>query len=130
MLLTSEDDVFDELHYLEEKHRRTSEAVGVRVDRALFRRWVASGHLRAGRRGRGARVLLAGAIRDRDPAAIPRAAAALLGVRATDSVRKALRRPEGDPGTRHGEPPWLALYRQATERTATATARASSPTDA
>ena len=121
MLLTSEDDVFDELRYLEEKHRRTSEASGVRVDRALFRRWVASGHLRAGRRARAARIFLAGAVRDRDPAAIPRAVAALLGERASGSIRRALRRPERRPGDRDGEPHWLALYRDTAERTASAT---------
>jgi glycosyltransferase involved in cell wall biosynthesis len=118
MLLTSEDDVFDELRYLEEKHRRTSEAAGVRVDRALFRRWVATGHVRAGRRGRAARVLLAGAVREREPAAIPRAAAALLGERASDSIRKALRRTDRAPGTSDGEPAWLALYRDSAERVA------------
>jgi glycosyltransferase involved in cell wall biosynthesis len=130
MLLTSEEDVFDEFRYLEEKHRRTSEASRVRMDRALFRRWVASGHLRAGRRARAARIFLAGALCDRDPAAIPRAAAALLGERANDSIRKALRRPEPGPGTHEGEPPWLGLYRDAAERTARVTSRASSPTDA
>ena len=130
MLLTSEDDVFDELRYLEAKHRRTSEAAGVRLDRALFRRWVASGHLRAGRRGRAVRVLFAGAVRDRDAAAVPRAAAALLGARAMDSVRQALRRTERDSRSVAGEPAWLALYRRAAERTASATSTASSPTDA
>jgi hypothetical protein len=130
MLLTSEEDVFDELRYLEEKHRRTSEASGVQVDRALFRRWVASGHLRAGRRARAARIFLAGAVRDRDPAAIARAAAALLGEQGNDSIRKALRRPPGGPAPRDGEPLWLALYRDTAERTASATSRASSPTDA
>jgi glycosyltransferase involved in cell wall biosynthesis len=130
MLLTSEDDVFDELRYLEEKHRRTSEASGVWVDRALFRRWVASGHLRAGRRARAARIFLVGAVRDHDPAGIPRAVAALLGERAYGSIRKAVRRPERRPGDRDGEPRWLALYRDAAERTASATSTASSPTDA
>ncbi len=130
MLLTSTEDVFNELRYLEEKHRRKSEVAGVRVDRALFRRWVASGHLRAGRRARAARVFLAGAVRDRDPAAIPRAAAALLGERANDSIRRALRRPEPGSGTGASEPPWLALYRDTAERTARVTSRASSPTDA
>ena len=128
MLLTSDDDLFEELRYLEGKHRETSEACGVRVDRALFRRWVASGHLRAGRRSRAARTFLAGALRERDPAGIPRAAAALLGERANDSIRKALRRPE--PGAGDGEPPWLALYRGTPERMASATSTASSPTDA
>lgn len=130
MLLTSEDDVFDELRYLEAKHRRTSDAHGVRVDRALFRRWVASGHLRAGRRARAARIFLAGALRDRDPAGIPRAAAALLGEGASDSIRKALRHPERNTEAGDGEPTWLALYRDAAERTASATSTASSPTDA
>jgi hypothetical protein len=128
MLLTSQEDVFDELRYLEEKHRRTSEASGVQVDRALFRRWVASGHLRAGRRTRAARIFLAGVVRDRDPAAIPRAATALLGERANDSIRKALRRPE--QGARDSEPSWLALYRDTAKPTASATSTQSSPTDA
>jgi glycosyltransferase involved in cell wall biosynthesis len=129
MLLTSEDDVFTELRYLEAKHRGTSEAFGVRVDRALFRRWVASGHLRAGRRARAARILVAGAVRDRDAAAIPRAAAALLGERANDSIRTVLRRPKPDRGTGASEPPWLALYRDAAARTAMVTSTASAPTD-
>jgi GT2 family glycosyltransferase len=128
MLLTSEDDVLEELRYLEEKHRRTSEASGVRVDRALFRRWVAAGHLRAGRRGLAARTFLAGAVRERDPRGIPRGAVALLGERANAAIRRALRRPE--PGPRSGdEPPWLTLYRDTAERTASATSTASSPTD-
>ena len=130
MLLTSEDDVLDELRYLEEKHRRKTEASGVRFDRALFRRWVASGHLRAGRRARAARIFLAGAVRDHDPAGIPRAAAALLGERASGSIRRALRPPERRPGDRIGEPRWLALYRDTADRTASATSTASSPTDA
>jgi glycosyltransferase involved in cell wall biosynthesis len=128
MLLTSEDDVFDELRYLEEKHRRTSEAFGVGVDRALFRRWVASGHLRAGRRARAARIFLAGAFRDRDPGGVPRAAAALLGQRASDSIRKALR--GSQRGLCDSEPPWLALYRDTAEPRARATWTASSPMDA
>jgi GT2 family glycosyltransferase len=130
MLLTSEEDVLDELRYLEEKHRRTSEATGVRVDRALFRRWVASGHLRAGRRARAARIFLAGAVRDHDPAGMPRAVAALLGERASGSIRSTLRRSQRRLGDRGGEPPWLALYRDTAERTASATSTASSPTDA
>jgi glycosyltransferase involved in cell wall biosynthesis len=130
MLLTSQDDVLDELRYLEEKHRRTREASGVRVHRALFRRWVASGHLRAGRRARAARIFLAGAVRDHDPAGILRAVAALLGERASGSIRRALRHPGRRPGDRGVEPRWLALYRDTAERTASATSTASSPTDA
>jgi len=119
MLLTSEDDVFEELSYLEEKHRQTSEESGVRVDRALFRRWVASGHRRAGRRARAARVFLAGAVHDRDPAAVARAATALLGERASVSIRRALRRPEPGSSTGASEPPWLALYRDPDREVAT-----------
>jgi glycosyltransferase involved in cell wall biosynthesis len=130
MLLTSRDDVLDELRYLEEKHRWTREASGVRVDRALFRRWVASGHLRAGRRARAARIFLAGAVRDHDPAGILRAVAALLGERASGSIRRALRHPGRRPGDRGVEPRWLALYRDTAERTASATSTASSPMDA
>jgi len=130
MLLTSEDDVFEEFRYLEEKHRRAREASGVRIDRALFRRWVAFGHLRAGRRARAARIFLAGAVHDREPAGFARAAAALLGERANHSIRRALRRPEPGGGTSDGEPPWLVLYRDMADRTASATSTASSPTDA
>jgi glycosyltransferase involved in cell wall biosynthesis len=130
MLLTSEDDVFEELRYIEEKHRATREASGVSIDRRLFRRWVASGHVRAGRRGRAARMLLAGAVRDRDPRAVPRAVAALLGNRAAGSLRRVLGRPGLAPGDGDVEPPWLALYRDPAERSASATATASSPTDA
>jgi glycosyltransferase involved in cell wall biosynthesis len=130
MLLTSQDDVLDELRYLEEKHRWTREASGVRVDRALFRRWVASGHLRAGRRARAARIFLAGAVRDVDPAGILRAVAALLGERASGSIRRALRHPGRRPGDRGVEPRWLALYRDTAERTASATWTHSPPTDA
>jgi hypothetical protein len=90
---------------------------------------VASGHLRAGRRGWAARILLAGAVRDHDPVAIPRAAAALLGERANDSIRKVLRRPQPDRGTGASEPSWLAFYRDTATRTALVTSRASAPTD-
>jgi glycosyltransferase involved in cell wall biosynthesis len=130
MLLTSEDDVFEEFRYLEEKHRRTRAASGVRIDHALFRRWVALGHLRAGRRARAARIFLAGAMHDREPAGFARAAAALLGERANHSIRRAIRRPERGQGTGDREPPWLVLYRDTAERTASATSTASSPTDA
>ena len=130
MLLTSDDDILVELRHLEAKHRRAGEASGVGIDRALFRRWVASGHLRAGRRGRAARAFLAGAVRDHDLAGITRAAAALLGERTSDSIRRALRRTRSEPPTCHREPPWLALYREDAERTASATSTASSPTDA
>jgi hypothetical protein len=132
MLLTSEDRVFEELDYLEEKHRTASEAAGVRPDRARIRRWVASGHLRAGRRTRAARVLLAGSVRDREPAAVPRAFAALVGEETTASIRRALRRGGHSPreGGGAAEPQWLELYRRDRPAIAAATSNASSPTEA
>ena len=113
MLLTSEDDVFEELDYLESKHRELSERLGVRVDRRRFTRWVALGHRRAGRRLRAARVYLVEGVRSRDPGSPPRALAALLGERAAGWGRRALRRPIFDEHLTAAteEPPWLAAYR-------------------
>jgi glycosyltransferase involved in cell wall biosynthesis len=132
MLLTSEDDVFEELDYLEDKHRDLSERLGVRVDRRRFTRWVALGHRRAGRRLRAARVYLVEGVRSRDPGSPPRALAALLGERAAGWGRRALRRPIFDEhlAAPTEEPPWLAAYREGRYRTsAQAMRRASSPTE-
>jgi glycosyltransferase involved in cell wall biosynthesis len=132
MLLTSEDDVFHEFEYLERKHRHASETHGVRFDRALFTRWVARGHLRAGRRSRAARIFLADAVRRRDPAGVARAVLSLLGERAAVSIPHVLRKSDSNWGSREppDEPPWLALYRDAVLAKVCATSNASSPTDA
>jgi glycosyltransferase involved in cell wall biosynthesis len=132
MLLTSEDNVFDEFEYLEQKHRRACDAYGVRFDRKVFTRWVALGHRRAGRRLPAVRLYLATAASNRDPANVPRALAALLGDRVAARVRHALRRPEapGHLADPSGEPAWLALYRDGGDRrSAQARSNANSPTE-
>jgi hypothetical protein len=129
MLLTSEDEIFDEFEYLATKHRALSEGRGARFDGALFTRWVALGHRRAGRRLRAARVYLAGAVRHRDPALLVRALAPLIGERAVDSIRRALRRPDRDGRVveSSAEPPWLGLYRDGVARNVRASVNASLP---
>ena len=49
MLLTDQRDVFPEMDYLVEKHGDAAREHGVEPDQALFTRWVARGHRRAGR---------------------------------------------------------------------------------
>jgi glycosyltransferase involved in cell wall biosynthesis len=56
MLLVDRSDVFLELDHLVDKHREAASRAGVEIDRARFARWVASGHLRAGRRRAAARA--------------------------------------------------------------------------
>jgi glycosyltransferase involved in cell wall biosynthesis len=132
MLLTSEDDVFDEFEYLEQKHGRICDAHGVRFDRDVFTRWVALGHRRAGRRLAAAHLYLATAVSNRDPSNVPRALAALLGDRVAARVRRVLGRLDAaghlvDPS---GEPAWLALYRDGGARSSVqASSNASSPTE-
>ena len=71
MLLVDRRDVFLELDYLARKH-----APAARLDRACFARWVAAGHLRAGRRRDAVRAYLRGS---RAPGNVVRAAGAFLG---------------------------------------------------
>lgn len=113
MLLTSENDVFDEFAYLERKHRAASMANGIAFDRRLFTRWVALGHRRAGRRIRAARVYMTRGLARGDVGSVPRAVAALLGERPVAWARLALGRTELDglPVAATGEPAWLARYR-------------------
>jgi glycosyltransferase involved in cell wall biosynthesis len=114
MLLTDRRPVFRELDYLVTKHRRAAERLAVAADRARFARWVARGHLRAGRRLTAARTYAAGAVRYRDPASIGRAAAALFGEGGLTRAR-ALAGPARDDDSRWrvegAEPDWIALYR-------------------
>jgi glycosyltransferase involved in cell wall biosynthesis len=128
MLLTSEQDVFEEFRYIEAKHREVSEAYGVRFDGRLITRWVALGHVRAGRRFRAARVYLAGAIANRDLGNVPRALAAVLGERPAAWARAAFGRGDTDKAPA-AEPAWLALYRRRVVPSAQATSKASSPTE-
>jgi glycosyltransferase involved in cell wall biosynthesis len=111
MLLVDRRDVFLEFDRLVEKHRGAEERLQAAPDAALFARWVAAGHLRAGRRGAAVRAYLRGT---HDPGNLVRATGALLGpsaMRAAGSLRRAF--PGGRDGV-HGtaaEPAWLELYR-------------------
>lgn len=111
MLLTDRRDVFAELEYLARKHQSARAELGVELNRALFWRWVARGHRRAGRRRLAARTYLAGARRHRDPGAVLRAVGALFGERANTAGRAAamlVGRQEVRPVP---EPEWLSRYR-------------------
>jgi hypothetical protein len=120
MLLTDRRDVFLELEYLVEKHRAASREHGAEFDRARFSRWVANGHLRAGRRGLASRTYLRGAARYRDVGAAARAAGALLGPRGSRVGRAAVARLPGPRPVRLevDEPVWLDLYRRSSRTAA------------
>jgi glycosyltransferase involved in cell wall biosynthesis len=112
MLLTTEDPVFAEFEYVEEKHRAARAAAGVAIDRRIFSRWVALGHRRAGRRARAATTYLQGAIRSRDAGSLARALVAPLGERPAGWLRTLARgRSTQESADGLGEPGWLALYR-------------------
>jgi hypothetical protein len=113
MLLTDRRDVFAEFDYLVEKHRSVAEELGVHPDGASFSRWVAMGHLRAGRRRVAARTYLRGAVRYRDPGAAARAVGAaggLRGLRAAQALLAPLGRGR-DERVDAAEPDWLGRYR-------------------
>jgi len=110
MLLTDRRDVFREFDYLVAKHRDSTAATGVSFDRAGFSRWVAAGHLRAGRRRAAARAYLRDA---RNPGNLVRAAGAWLGEPAMETARRLLARVPGrvPPGEwTASEPDWLSRY--------------------
>jgi GT2 family glycosyltransferase len=109
MLLTDPRDVFCEVEYLAAKHRTVGVRRGVTPDLTLFARWVAEGHLRAGRRFRAAATYLLMARRFHDPGALPRAVAALLGESAVLAVKRALGRTvPADARDVTSPPTWLA----------------------
>lgn len=113
MLLTDRRDVFPEMDYLVDKHRDSSEAFGIDFDRALFSRWVAVGHRRAGRRLQATHTYLDGARRYGDLGAVPRAFGSLLGEPAVRLFKRLTggkqHRAGGQPSA--DEPAWLARYR-------------------
>lgn len=112
MLLTTADDIFVELDYVDMKYRPAREAAGLELDRRIFTRWVAVGHRRSGRRSRAALVYLAGALRNRDPVSVVRAASLPFGERPLEWARRMTgRRPTGRRTDFPSEPSWLALYR-------------------
>jgi glycosyltransferase involved in cell wall biosynthesis len=111
MLLVDRRDVFVEFAYLREKHSEHARRAGVRPDTAAFARWVAGGHLRAGRRRAAARAYVHGTA---SPGNLLRAVGALLGPwllisasRLRSVVPGAL--PEGQRVAER--PVWLDLYR-------------------
>jgi hypothetical protein len=113
MLLTDRRDVFVEFDYLVEKHAAASRRLGAAPDALKFTRWVARGHLRAGRRRAAAATYLRAARRHRDIATLLRAAAALAGepgLAVARGVRKTAR--GKDPERLDvAEPKWLRHYR-------------------
>ena len=114
MLLTDRRDVFAEFRYLTEKHRELEARTGARPDAAKFWRWVAAGHLRAGRREAAARTYVEGARVSRDPRLLLRALAALTGRRGMEAARAIGREVHGDDPAKlpHGEPGWIERYRE------------------
>jgi glycosyltransferase involved in cell wall biosynthesis len=88
--LREDSDVETEFRYLAAKHEH-----GLPLERAGFARWVAMGHLRAGRKRAALSAYLRSAVRDRDPGNAVRAGAALFGEGAFRARRKlAAERPE------------------------------------
>jgi len=110
MLLTSEDDVFDEFEYVERKHRREREVADIRIDRRVFSRWVALGHRRAGRRLRATRIYVESFVRNRDPGSFGRALITPFGERSVELLRPLRRKTRPDPPGL-GQPDWLVLCR-------------------
>jgi glycosyltransferase involved in cell wall biosynthesis len=114
MLLSDQRDVFAEFRYLVEKHRDIATRTGAHPDAAKFWRWVAAGHLRAGRRAEAARTYVQGARVGRDPSLLLRAFAALFGRRGLVAAGRIARRIRGDDPAKFStsEPAWIARYRR------------------
>ena len=96
MRLVEESNVQAEFAHLAAKH-------GLEGQDLHFSRWVAMGHLRAGRRGKAAGIYLRAGLARRSPGNIARAAGALLGERAFAFRRRLV--------AERVEPAWLELYR-------------------
>ena len=113
MLLTDRRDVFPEMDYLVEKHGDAAREHGVELDRALFTRWVARGHRRAGRRTLAARTYLRGARRHGDLGALPRALGSLVPEPLVDLSRRIARveRRSRLRMIRVPEPDWVPRFR-------------------
>ena len=113
MLLTDEREVFPEMDYLVEKHRDAAREHGIEPDQALFTRWVARGHRRAGRRSRAAQAYLRSARRHGDLGAIPRAVLSFAPERIVDVSRwlGGVERRSALKKERVPEPDWIARFR-------------------
>jgi glycosyltransferase involved in cell wall biosynthesis len=113
MLLTDRRDVLPEMAYLVAKHEAAAREHGVEPDQALFTRWVARGHRRAGRRTEAARTYLRGALRHGDLGAIPRAVLSFAPERIVDVSRwlGGVERRSALKKERVSEPDWVARFR-------------------
>jgi len=113
MLLTDQRDVLPEMDYLVAKHRDAARAHDVELDEALFLRWVARGHRRAGRRRRAAQTYLRAAREFGDIGAIPRALLSFAPETVVDLSRKlgAVERRSALRTQRVPEPSWIARFR-------------------
>jgi glycosyltransferase involved in cell wall biosynthesis len=113
MLLTDRREVFPEMDYLVEKHGDAARAHGVELDQALFTRWVARGHRRAGRRLQAARTFLRGARLYADLGALPRALGSFAPERLVDVSRRVggVERRSSLKTERVPEPDWIARFR-------------------
>ena len=110
MLLVDRRDVFAEFERLRAKHREAAERLGDGPDHVQFARWVAAGHVRAGRRGEAARTYLRGTWH---PGNVARAAGAVLGPTALRAGSRVLARMPWGRASRPTavEPVWLEVYR-------------------
>lgn len=113
MLLTDRREVFPEMDYLVEKHGDAAREHGVELDQALFTRWVARGHRRAGRRTQAAQTFLRGARRYGDIGALPRALGSFAPERLVDVSRRisGVERRSTLKTQRVPEPDWIARFR-------------------
>jgi glycosyltransferase involved in cell wall biosynthesis len=110
MLLVDRRDVFGEFERLRAKHRKAAERLGVAPDHVLFARWVAAGHVRAGRRRAAVKTYLRGT---RHPGNVVRAAGAVAGPSAMRAGSRLLARMPWRRAVRPSavEPAWLEAYR-------------------
>lgn len=113
MLLTDTRDVLPEMDYFAEKHQAAAREHGVELDRALFLRWVARGHRRAGRRRQAAHTYLRAARDFHDLGALPRALLSFAPERVVDASRKVggVERRSALRIQRVPEPSWIARFR-------------------
>jgi glycosyltransferase involved in cell wall biosynthesis len=86
---------------LKGKHRDLLRLLGRDPDELIFWRWVALGHLRAGRKRRAARLFLEGAFRYRSPGNVVRAIGSVFGEPAMERIRGFIARGRLEP------PDWL-----------------------
>ena len=101
------------MDHLVAKHGDAARAHGVRLDEALFTRWVARGHRLAGRRTQAARTYLRGAWRHHDLGALPRALLSFAPERIVDVFRTVggVERRSALRKERVAEPEWVARFR-------------------